>query len=147
MTTTPTEPDSQGAHFVGGTPFFASRHDQRLFYALYVPKTHTPEAAPLPLVVVQHGTARSAELYRDQWKEFAIEHNCVIIYGPLNVPAMLPVHASEMFARNLINFLPLIVRDGAINPDWNDEIVAGSVMTHAGEIRNAQTREFVEANT
>jgi NAD(P) transhydrogenase subunit alpha len=76
-----------------------------------------------------------------------IDHNCVIIYGPLNVPAMLPVHASEMFARNLVNFLPLIVRDGAINPDWNDEIVAGSVMTHAGEIRHAQTREFVEANT
>ena len=76
-----------------------------------------------------------------------IEHNCVIIYGPLNVPAMLPVHASEMFAKNLLNFLPLIVRDGEINPDWDDEIVAGSVMTHAGEIRHAQTREFVEANT
>jgi NAD(P) transhydrogenase subunit alpha len=76
-----------------------------------------------------------------------IEHNCVIIYGPLNVPAMLPVHASEMFAKNLVNFLPLIVRDGEIKPDWDDEIVAGSVMTHAGEIRHAQTREFVEANT
>jgi len=76
-----------------------------------------------------------------------IEHSCVIIYGPLNVPAMLPVHASEMFAKNLVNFLPLIVRDGAINPDWDDEIVTGSVMTHAGEIRHAQTREFVEANS
>src|ERR1700712_1870232 len=78
MTTT-AEPDSQGAHFLGGTPFFASRHDQRFSYALYVPKDHTPTAAPLPLVVVQHGTGRSAELYRDQWKEFAIEHRCVIL--------------------------------------------------------------------
>jgi pimeloyl-ACP methyl ester carboxylesterase len=78
MTTT-TEPDSQGAHFLGGTPFFASRHDQRFSYALYVPKDHTPAAVPLPLVVVQHGTGRSAELYRDQWKEFAIEHRCVIL--------------------------------------------------------------------
>jgi NAD(P) transhydrogenase subunit alpha len=50
-----------------------------------------------------------------------------------------------MFAKNLVNFLPLIVRDGEIRPDWDDEIVRGSVMTHAGEIRHAQTREFVEA--
>ncbi|MFI6083048.1 alpha/beta hydrolase [Streptomyces sp. NPDC051217] len=76
---TPTEPDSQGAHFIGGTPFFASRHDQRLSYALYVPKDHTAQAAPLPLVVIQHGTGRSAELYRNQWKQFAIDNRCVIL--------------------------------------------------------------------
>jgi hypothetical protein len=70
---------SERAHFVGGTPFFASQHDQRLFYALYVPKDHTPEAEPLPLVVIQHGTGRSAELYRDRWKQFAIDHRCVIL--------------------------------------------------------------------
>ncbi|MCR6483064.1 alpha/beta hydrolase [Amycolatopsis sp. OK19-0408] len=70
---------SERAHFVGGTPFFASQHDQRLFYALYVPKDHTPAAEPLPLVVIQHGTGRSAELYRDRWKEFAIERRCVIL--------------------------------------------------------------------
>ncbi|MBF8184266.1 alpha/beta hydrolase [Nonomuraea sp. K274] len=74
-----TEPDAQGAHFVGGTPFFASQHDQRILYALYVPKDHTAEAAPLPLVVIQHGTGRSAELYRDRWKDFAIKHRCVIL--------------------------------------------------------------------
>jgi predicted peptidase len=76
---TTTEPDSQGAHFLGATPFFASRHDQRLSYALYVPKDHTPDAAPLPLVVIQHGTGRSAEAYRDRWKQFAIDHRCVIL--------------------------------------------------------------------
>lgn len=70
---------SERAHFVGATPFFASQHDQRLFYALYVPKDHTPEADPLPLVVIQHGTGRSAELYRDRWKQFAIDHRCVIL--------------------------------------------------------------------
>ncbi|QRP43339.1 alpha/beta hydrolase [Amycolatopsis sp. FDAARGOS 1241] len=78
MTTT-TEPDSQGAHFVGSTPFFASRHDQRLSYGLYVPKDHTPAAAPLPLVVVQHGTGRSAEHYRNQWADFAEQHRCVVL--------------------------------------------------------------------
>jgi NAD(P) transhydrogenase subunit alpha len=75
----------------------------------------------------------------------AFGHERVMIYGPLNVPAMLPVHASEMYAKNLYNFLSLIVRDGELNPDWDDEIVAASVLTHAGEIRHEHTRQFVEA--
>ena len=75
----------------------------------------------------------------------AFGHERVMIYGPLNVPAMLPVHASEMYAKNLYNFLSLIVRDGELNPDWDDEIVTASVLTHAGEIRHEPTRKLVEA--
>jgi NAD(P) transhydrogenase subunit alpha len=75
----------------------------------------------------------------------AFGHERVMIYGPLNVPAMLPVHASEMYAKNLYNFLSLIVRDGELDPDWDDEIVAESVLTHAGEIRHEPTRKLVEA--
>jgi NAD(P) transhydrogenase subunit alpha len=71
-------------------------------------------------------------------------HELVMIYGPLNVPAMMPVHSSEMYAKNLYNFLSLIVHDGAISPDWDDEIVAASVLTRDGEIRHKLTRERVE---
>jgi len=71
-------------------------------------------------------------------------HELVMIYGPLNVPGMMPVHASEMYAKNLFNFLKLIVQDGAINPDWEDEIVAGSVLTHDRQIYHALTRQRVE---
>jgi pimeloyl-ACP methyl ester carboxylesterase len=74
-----TEPDSQGAHFVGRTPFFASRHDQRLSYALFVPREHRSDAPALPLVVIQHGTGRSAERYRNEWSDFGAEHRCVIL--------------------------------------------------------------------
>jgi NAD(P) transhydrogenase subunit alpha len=77
----------------------------------------------------------------------AIGHERVMIYGPLNVPAMMPVHASEMYARNLANFLTLIVREGAVAPAWDDEIVAGSVLTHAGEIRHEPTRRRVEGTS
>jgi NAD(P) transhydrogenase subunit alpha len=76
-----------------------------------------------------------------------IGHERVMIYGPLNVPAMLPVHASEMYAKNLANFLTLIVRDGELNPDRDDDIVSGSTLTRDGEICHAQTREFVEAQS
>ncbi len=64
-----------------------------------------------------------------------------MIYGPLNVPAMMPVHASEMYAKNLFNFLALIVHDGEIRPDWNDEIIAASVLTRDGAILHEPARQ------
>jgi NAD(P) transhydrogenase subunit alpha len=71
-------------------------------------------------------------------------HELVMIYGPLNVPAMMPVHASEMYAKNLFNFLSLIVHDGEIRPDWDDEIVAASALTRDGKILHELTRARVE---
>jgi predicted peptidase len=61
---------STGAHYQrGATPFFASRYDQRLSYCLYVPRNLRTERAPL--VVMQHGTARTAANYRDHLRPFA----------------------------------------------------------------------------
>ena len=73
-----------------------------------------------------------------------LDHNGVIIYGPLDVPSMLAVHASEMYAKNLLNFLTPMIQDGQLAPDWDDEVIADSALTHAGEIRHAPTRALVE---
>jgi len=73
-----------------------------------------------------------------------IEHKGVIIYGPLNVPSMLPVHASEMYAKNLLNFLSPMLKDGELRLDWDDEVIRNSALTHAGEIKHAPTRALVE---
>ncbi len=73
-----------------------------------------------------------------------IEHEGVIIEGPLNVPSQLAEHASEMYAKNLQNFLSLILKDGELTLDWDDEILAGSVVTHDGEIKHQPTRERLE---
>ncbi|WP_109123944.1 NAD(P) transhydrogenase subunit alpha [Dyella sp. C11] len=62
-----------------------------------------------------------------------VEHNGVVILGPLNLPAGAPLHASEMYARNVYNFVELLVRDGALAPDFNDELVAKSCITREGE--------------
>lgn len=73
------------------------------------------------------------------------EHpNGVLIYGPLNIPAMLPVHASDQYARNLMHFLTPFISDGELQLDWDDEILAGSVLTHDGAIMNAGVRERLE---
>ncbi len=65
----------------------------------------------------------------------------VTIIGPLNLPASVARHASEMYARNLYNLLKPALVDGELAIDWEDEVFAGSALTHAGEIKHAATRE------
>lgn len=68
----------------------------------------------------------------------------VTIVGPLNVPSMLGEHASELYAKNQFNLIELFLKDGAINLDWNDEIIAKTALTHAGEIKNEAAKKAVE---
>jgi len=63
-----------------------------------------------------------------------VEHAGVVVLGPLNLAAGAPLHASEMYARNIYNFAELLVRDGALQPDFDDELVAKSCVTRQGEI-------------
>lgn len=73
-----------------------------------------------------------------------VEHQGVLIYGPLNVPTQTPLHASEMYSKNLFNLLSLMIKDGQLQIDWQDEVIVGSTLTHAGEIKHAPTRTLVE---
>ena len=70
--------------------------------------------------------------------------NGVFIYGPLNIPGMLPVHASDQYARNLMHFLTPFIKEGELQLDWDDEVLAGSVLTHDGLIVNKGVRERIE---
>lgn len=70
-----------------------------------------------------------------------IVHNGVTIMGPVNLAATVPRHASEMYARNLFNLLQPALKDGALAIDWNDEVFAGAVLTHAGEVKHEPTRK------
>jgi len=73
-----------------------------------------------------------------------VDHGGVLIHGPLNVPAMLPVHASDQYARNLFNFISPFVKDGELVLDWEDEVLAGSVLTRDGAIVNEAVRAALE---
>jgi NAD(P) transhydrogenase subunit alpha len=63
-----------------------------------------------------------------------VERQGVSIIGPLNLPAGAPLHASEMFARNLLHFCELVVADGAWKPDFEDELVAKTCVVRDGEV-------------
>lgn len=74
-----------------------------------------------------------------------LHHNGVIIAGPVNVPSQLPIDASEMYARNLFNFTKLLVNaNGEMNFDWQDPLLAETVITHAGEVKHPVARKLVE---
>lgn len=58
-----------------------------------------------------------------------IVHHGVTIASPLNLPATMPEHASELYAKNVTALLDLLIVDGAVTPDFTDEIVSASCIT------------------
>ena len=71
----------------------------------------------------------------------------VTIIGTRNVPSTMPLHASQLFARNVMNLLVHLVKDGAITLDFQDEITKGSCVTHGGEIVNERAKQLVSPAT
>jgi NAD/NADP transhydrogenase alpha subunit len=72
-----------------------------------------------------------------------VDRRDVIIHRPANISSMLPVHATEMYAKNLYNFLSPMIKDGQLALDWNDEVIKDSALTHEGQIRHEPTRKQV----
>ena len=73
-----------------------------------------------------------------------VDHGGVRVIGPVNLPATVAYHASEMYARNIFNFLkPAIDKDGALAIDWNDEVFAQSALTHDGQVRHEPTAKLI----
>ena len=56
------------------------------------------------------------------------------VVGPVNLPGRMPLHSSEMLARNLYSFTAPLVREGELSIDWADEVLAGTAFTHAGRV-------------
>jgi len=69
----------------------------------------------------------------------------VTIVAPLNVPSLLGEDASELYARNQYNLLALMMKDNVIEIDWSDAILAGTVLTHAGENKAATSDKVAKA--
>jgi poly(3-hydroxybutyrate) depolymerase len=66
-------------YFTGATPIFASRADQRVSYCLYLPHWSETDPERLPLIVLQHGTARTAARYRDAFRDFCDQQRCAVL--------------------------------------------------------------------
>ena len=71
----------------------------------------------------------------------------VTILGPLNLAATVPYHASQMYAKNLTTLVQLMVKEGKLELDLEDEVIRDTMVTHQGEITNARIQEAMGAAT
>ena len=96
-------------------------------------------SAIVDLAIEQGGNCMLSE----QGKE-VVKHGVTII-GTSNLPSAMSVHASQLYARNVLNFLYLLAPDKkTINLNLDDEIIKGSMITHGGAITNDKVKEAVE---
>ena len=92
-------------------------------------------------VIVDLASERGGNCELTKPGETVFEHGVTII-GGINLASTVPYHASQMYARNLSAFLLLLVKDGKLNLNLDDEILRETLVTHGGEVTNARVREF-----
>jgi NAD(P) transhydrogenase subunit alpha len=68
----------------------------------------------------------------------------VIINGPLNLPSSMPLHASQMYSRNISSLFSHLVRDGQLHLDFNDPITQGCCITHEGNVVYGPAKALIE---
>ena len=73
-----------------------------------------------------------------------VEKYGVKICAPLNLPSDMPIHGSTLYSRNLTTFILEFWKDDKFNLDLEDEIIAGALVTHEGEVRHEPTRKALE---
>lgn len=74
-----------------------------------------------------------------------VQWNGVTIIGPINLPSSMPVHASQMYSKNVLTLVQYLIKDSALQLDFEDDIINAACITHAGEIRNQRVRDAIEA--
>ncbi|HEV8170041.1 MAG TPA: hypothetical protein VGP59_11845, partial [Pyrinomonadaceae bacterium] len=65
--------------------------------------------------------------------------------APTNLPATIPVHASQLYSRNVTAFLSLLVKNGELRIDMKDDVVGPSCVTHNGEVVNQRVAAALQA--
>ena len=79
-------------------------------------------------------------------KDKIVKYNGIIINGSSNLPSKMPLHASQLYSKNLSSFLIYLTNNGQINLNFEDEIISGSMFTHNGEITHQSTLEYYNNN-
>jgi NAD(P) transhydrogenase subunit alpha len=92
-------------------------------------------------VIVDLAAERGGNCEYTRSGETVVEQGVTII-GSINLASTVPYHASQMYAKNLATFLLLLVKDGKVQLNMNDEIIRDTLVTQGGEVTNPRLREF-----
>jgi proton-translocating NAD(P)+ transhydrogenase subunit alpha len=77
--------------------------------------------------------------------DVTVEREGVTIVAPTNLPATVPVHASQLYSRNITSFLSLLIKNGELQIDLNDDVVGPSCVTHQGQVVNQRVAASLSA--
>lgn len=69
----------------------------------------------------------------------------VQVLGPVNIPATIPVHASQMYSKNIVTLVGEFVGDGGLTLDFENDVIGPATVTHGGEVRNERVRAALQA--
>lgn len=110
---------------------------------LLLPTEAVEQMKPGSVVIdLAASTGGNCELTRNNE---TVVHNGVKIIGQSNYPTMMPLDASRMFGKNVMNFLALIIgKEGELNLNFEDDIVKGTCITHKGELFNERVKSVIE---
>ena len=110
---------------------------------LLIPKEAVDRMKPGSVIIdLAASTGGNCELTKN---DETVVHKGVSIIGQSNYPAQKPVDASRMFGKNVLNFMKLIIgEEGALNLNFEDDIVKGTCITHAKELYNERVKSVIE---
>lgn len=94
-----------------------------------------PGSVIVDMAAEQGGNCACTKRGRD-----VVQHGVTII-GSIDLPASVPVDASQVYAKNILTLVQYLVKDGELKLNFEDDIIDSACVTHAGEIRNARVRE------
>ncbi len=94
-----------------------------------------PGSVIVDLAADQGGNCAGTEPGKD-----VVRHGVTII-GPINLPSSMPVHASQMYAKNVATLLQYMVKDGNLQLNFEDDIIGSTCVTHGGEILNQRVKD------
>ena len=77
-------------------------------------------------------------------KDKVIYHKQIVIDGTSNLPGSMPVHASELYSKNVSAFLTYMMKEGKLDLDLEDEIISGALFSHEGKITHVPTKELLD---
>jgi NAD(P) transhydrogenase subunit alpha len=97
-----------------------------------------PGSVIVDLAAEQGGNCAGTSAGRD-----VVRHG-VTQLGPINLPASMPVHASQMYSKNLLTLVQYLVKDGQLNLNFEDDIIAAACITHNGEVCNSRVRDLLK---
>ncbi|MEA5618174.1 Re/Si-specific NAD(P)(+) transhydrogenase subunit alpha [Cronbergia sp. UHCC 0137] len=98
-----------------------------------------PGSVIVDLAAEQGGNCACTEAGKD------IIWNGVTIIGPINLPSSMPIHASQLYAKNVTSLMQLLIKDKALAINFSDDIVDAACVTHGGEIRNQRVKDALQA--